>query len=415
MARTLFVDANLVDGRHPARPEASVAVEGDRIVAVGGRELHARPGDLVVDLGGRTLLPGLWSCHFHAAFENVTLDLFPMGIDQPPGYLMLRAAKNARLALDCGFTGVIGAGGGDDLDAQLDLAIRDGLVVGPRIVPGSRNFGTTSGYIDLEKWWWQLGNLGACRMVDGPEACRRAVREEIRRGARMIKVFATGGHGNVQQPTAEFSHDELAAIVSAAHEHGAKARAHCAWKRELLECVDLGFDVIDHADALDAECITAMRQRGTFLVPSALYLDKLLACDALRTPEAAPLVDATERELANLLEQLPRADAAGVRIVLGDDFGLALLPHGSQAEELAFYVKRAHIPPLDVIRWATLNGADLAGRGHELGSIEAGKVADLLVVDGDPSIDITVLGVPERLAAIMKGGVFVKNELGRLS
>ncbi len=411
MPRTLFVHANLLDGRHPARSEAAVAIEGERITAVGGPELRPGPGDRVIDLAGRTLMPGMWSCHFHAAFENATLELFPLGIDQPPGYLMLRAAKNARLALECGFTGVVSAGGGDDLDAQLDLAIQDGLVPGPRIVAGSRNFGTTSGYIDLERWWWQLGNLGACRMVDGPEACRKAVREEIRRGARMIKVFATGGHGNVQQATSEFGRDELAAIVAAAHEHGAKARAHCAWKRELLECVDLGFDVIDHADALDAECIAAMRQRGTFLVPSALYLDKLLACDALRAPEAAPLVEATERELANILEQLPRANEAGVKIVLGDDFGLFLMPHGSQADELAFYVKRAHIPPLDVIRWATVNGAELAGRAHELGSLEAGMLADLLVVDGDPSVDITVLGVPSRLHAIVKGGVFVKDEL----
>jgi imidazolonepropionase-like amidohydrolase len=412
MPRTLFVHANLLDGRSPARSDATVAVEGERIAAVGGPELRPAPGDRVVDLAGRTLMPGMWSCHFHASFEGATLDLFPMGIDKPPGYLMLRAAKNARLALECGFTGVVGAGGGDDLDAQLDLAIRDGLVPGPRMMPASRNFGTTSGYIDLESWWWKLGNIGACRMVDGPDACRKAVREEIRRGARMIKVFATGGHGNVPQATSEFGRDELAALVAAAHEHGAKARAHCAWKRELLECVDLGFDAIDHADALDAECIAAMRQRGTFLVPSALYLEKLLSFDALRTPEAAPMIEATERELANVLEQLPRANQAGVKIVVGDDFGVFLMPHGSYAEELAFYVKRAHIPPLDVIRWATLNGAELAGRAHELGSVEAGKLADLLVVDGDPSVDITVLGVPERLRAIVKGGVFVKDETG---
>jgi imidazolonepropionase-like amidohydrolase len=411
MPRTLFVHANLLDGLAPARGDATVAIEGERITAVGGAELRPGPGDRVIDLAGATLMPGMWSCHFHGGFDGATLDLFPMGIDKPPGYLMLRAAKNARLALDCGFTGVIGAGGGDDLDAQLDLAIREGLLAGPRIVPGSRNFGTTAGYIDLESWWWKLGNTGACRMVDGPEECRKAVREEVRRGARMIKVFATGGHGNVAQATREFAREELAAIVETAHARGAKVRAHCAWKRELLECVELGFDAIDHADALDAESIAALREHGSFLVPSALYLEKLLACEALRAPEAAPLVDATERELANLLEQLPRANAAGVKIVLGDDYGVFLLPHGSQAEELAFYVKRAHIPPLDVIRWATVHGAELAGLGHELGRVAPGLLADLLVVDGDPSVDITVLGVPARLRAIVKGGVFVKGEM----
>jgi imidazolonepropionase-like amidohydrolase len=195
MPRTLFLHANLLDGRSPARADTTVAIEGERIAAVGGPELRPTPGDRLIDLAGRTLMPGMWSCHFHAAFDGATLDIFPMGIDKPPGYLMLRAARTARLALECGFTGVVGAGGGDDLDAQLDLAIRDGLVTGPRILPGSRNFGTPSGYIDLESWWWKLGNTGACRMVDGPDECRKAVREEIRRGARMIKVFATAVTG----------------------------------------------------------------------------------------------------------------------------------------------------------------------------------------------------------------------------
>ena len=415
MSRIVFSGANLLDGVSPPRGGTTLVVEGERIAWIGAdRDAATRPGDRVIPLSGRTLLPGMASCHFHATFDGATFDLFPFGLDQPPGVLMLRAARNAKLALDAGFTLLVGAGGGNEIDAQLALGIEQGLVVGPRLLPCGRNLGTTSGYIDLEPWWYELGNTGACRMADGPDGFRQAVRDEIRRGARMIKLFVTGGHGNVRAGTREFAREELAAVVETAHARGVKVRAHCAWKREILECVNLGVDVIDHGDFLDAECIEAMAEAGTFLAPSVLYLEKLLAFEPLRqAPGFAPARAETEREFANLQRWLPEANAAGVRIVLGDDYGTILLPHGSCAEELEFYVKRMGFAPLDVLRWATAHGAALAGREAELGTLEAGKLADLLVVDGDPSVDIALLADPKRLLAIVKGGAFVKDALAR--
>jgi imidazolonepropionase-like amidohydrolase len=411
MSRIVFTGANLLDGASPARPRTTVVVEGERIAEVSpDGAVAARPGDRVIPLEGRTLMPGMASCHFHATFEGTTLELFPFGLDQPPGILMLRAARSARRALDCGFTTLVGAGGGDEIDAQLALAIEQGLVVGPRLLPCGRNLGTTSGYIDLEPWWYRLGNTGACRMADGPDGFRRAVREEIKRGARMIKLFVTGGHGNVRAGTREFSREELAAVVETAHARGALVRAHCAWKPELLECVELGVDVIDHGDEIDAECIEAMAEAGTFFDPSLLYLEKLLAYEPLQqAPGFAPAREAAQRELENLQRWLPEAHAAGVRIVLGDDYGTVLLPHGTYAEELEFYVKRMGFAPLDVLRWATRHGAALVGREHELGAVEAGRLADLLVVDGDPSVDVSVLADEARLLAVLKGGAFVKG------
>jgi imidazolonepropionase-like amidohydrolase len=408
MSRIVLEGVSLFDGEGPLRPGVTIAIEGGRISELGpDGSVAIRPSDSRIPLGDRVVMPGMFSCHFHASFDGATLELFPLGIDKPPGYLMLRAARAARLALDCGFTSVIGAGGGDDLDAQLALAIEDGLVEGPRITPASRNLGTSSGYIDLDSWWWRLGNTGACRMVDGPEACRRAVREEIKRGAAMIKVFATGGHGNVRAGTSEFSREELAAIVQAAHERGAKVRAHCAWKEKILDCVGLGVDVIDHGDELDAECIEAMARAGTVFDPSALYLQKLLEVPDLRAPKHAALRDATEHELENLCRWLPEADRCGVPIVLGDDYGTVLLPHGTYAEELEFYVKRVGIAPLHVLRWATRNGALLAGHESELGTLAAGKLADLLVIDGDPTVDVSILARRERIAGVMKGGRWI--------
>jgi imidazolonepropionase-like amidohydrolase len=406
--RTVLRSVNLLDGVRPLQPNRSVLIEGNCIAAVGnGAGLETRPGDAVLSLPGKTVMPGLVSGHFHATFDGATLAIFPLGVDQPPGVLMLRAAKNARLALECGFTSVVGAGGGDDIDAQLALGIAQGLTPGPRIVPCSRNLGTTSGYIDLAPWWYGMQNIGACKLGDGPDAFRAIVREEIRRGARMIKVFVTGGHGNLNTGQRELSRPELAAIVETAHERGGRVRAHCAWKPHILECVGLGVDVVDHGDDIDAECIDAMARAGTFWDPSALYLQKLLELPELQGPESAALRSAAARELENIARWLAPAHRAGVRIVLGDDYGTAFLPHGSYAEEIVYYVKRLGVPPLDALAWATRNGGALTGI-PELGTLEPGKLADLLVVDGDPSADPTLLGDRSKLRGVMLNGSWFK-------
>ncbi len=412
MERTIFRGANLLDGLSAARPDSTVVVNQGRIESVvQGEGPPPAPGDRVVDLGGRTLMPGMFGCHFHATYEGYTLDIFPIGIDKPPGYLTLRAANAVRSALYGGFTSIVGAGGGDDIDAQLKMAIEDGLIEGPRITCGSRDFTTRGGYVDLANWWWRIDNVGAGRPLSGADNFREAIREEIRRGAEVIKIYATGGHGDLETGVREFSRDELEAVVQAAHERGKLVRAHCAWKPAILECIEIGVDIIDHGDGIDEEVIRAMVDAGTVFVPSARYLDKLLSLEELRVPEAMPVIETAERELANLCRWVPEAQAAGVTIVLGDDYGVAFMSHGTYAEELEFYVKRMGIAPLDVIRWATINGARLVGAEEELGSVESGKLADLLVVDGDPSSDMAILQDPDRLLAIMKEGVFVKDQL----
>ncbi len=402
--RTVLRSVNLLDGVRASQANRSMLIDGDRIVAIGdAASIATRPGDTVLSLPGKTVMPGMVSGHFHASFEGATLDVFPLGVDQPAGVLMLRAAKNARLALECGFTSLVGAGGGDDIDAQLAQGIAQGIVPGPRIVPCSRNLGTTGGYIDLAPWWYGMQNIGACKLGDGPDAFRAIVREEIRRGARMLKVFVTGGHGNLNSGQREFARAELAAIVETAHARGARVRAHCAWRAQILECVELGFDIVDHGDEIDAECIDAMARAGTFWDPSALYLQKLLELPALQGPATAALRDASARELENIARWLGPAHRAGVRIVLGDDFGTAFMPHGSYADELAYYVKRLGVAPLDALCWATCNGGALTGIA-DLGTLEAGKLADLLVVDGDPSVDPAVLCDAASIHGVMLNG-----------
>jgi imidazolonepropionase-like amidohydrolase len=188
-----------------------------------------------------------------------------------------------------------------------------------------------------------------------------------------------------------------------------------------------GFDIVDHADRVDAECIDAILAAGSAVAPSILYNQRLLElyenCDP-RDPRNpmyfGPLESAAETEarvrgisedLENACRRLPEMLAAGVPIVLGDDFGTVLLRHGEFGAEMEFYVKQVGIPVLDVIRWGTRNGAALVDAEGELGTVAPGKIADLLVVDGDPVADIACLGDPSRLLAVVKGGVFMRDEL----
>ena len=200
----------------------------------------------------------------------------------------------------------------------------------------------------------------------------------------------------------------MGAAIEAAHLRGAKIRGHIANRDAILMAVDLGIDVVDHGDGMDRECIDRIVAAGVFLVPSMFFVFRLW--EMLKGVNPA-MAQSMRDDLDAAFEILPVAAQAGVKLVLGDDYGAAGFPHGIYGEELEFYVKVAGIDPLDVIRWATVNGAALMGRSHELGTVTAGKLADLLVVDGDPSTDISLLADRTRIAAIIKDGQFVKDEL----
>jgi imidazolonepropionase-like amidohydrolase len=409
--RLVFTRARVFDGG-TLRPEATVVVEGSRIASVDDAHDVRRLDDVTVDLAGKTLMPGLCTSHFHASFAEVGAQRVQIGTEKPPAYLAVRAAKNFERALHAGFTAVVSAGGPDDIDAQLKLAIEDGVCEGPRIFASGHALVTTGDSTVLGDWWWQMGNPGGYLACDGPEEFRKAVRREILRGAEIIKIFPTGGHGIVQPDARRcLSSDELRMVVQTAHERGKKVRAHATLKEMILECIEVGVDVIDHGDQLDQECIDAMAARGTFFVPSMLFLGRLLADVEGKDTGLARALAPVHGEYASLKKWLPIASAAGVKLLVGDDYGARLLPHGDYARELGFYVHECGIPAADVLRWATVHGAELMGLAGKAGTIRAGAYADLLVVDGDPLADVTLLEDPRRLLAIVKHGAFVKDEL----
>ncbi len=413
MSRTFFRHVNLIDGINPPKKNSVVVVEGERITNVCSVADAPVPAvnDLVYDVDGRALMPGMIQCHYHVAYDNIS-SLFDLDLKHPPTMLTLIAAKNAELLLRCGFTGAVGAGSLHNIDVTLKQAISRGLIEGPRFLACGRDIVTTGDSVDFHPSWWKLQMEGLGRICDGPDEFRKAVRDEIKQGVDIIKLYPTGGHGLAwPADVMTMTLDEMKAAADAAHERGKKIRGHIVSKRGILAGLEANLDVIDHADMMDEECIERLVERGAFVVPS-LYFPYMVVEEKRRTGRSSwSGVEEMEHGLENSRRILPKANAAGVKFVIGDDFGTAAMPHGDYAKELEAYTNGVGISPLDVIRWATINGAELLGMKNDLGTIEPGKLADLLVVNGDPSSDITVLQDRANLHVIMKGGKFVECQL----
>jgi imidazolonepropionase-like amidohydrolase len=411
MTRTIFRNANLLDGDNPPVANASVAVEGNTITFAGrAADLPPpAPGDRVVDLKGLTLMPGMVQAHYHGAYHNVGGGMImPVGMDTPVGMQVLRAANNLKTTVDCGFTGAISAGGPNGVDAVLARAMAEGVIDGPRFVAGSRDVGVTGHSQDrMMQRSWQSSYTGNFNRANGADDMRRAVREETRDGAQIVKMFVTGGHGVGTPDRMEMTAEELKAGIETAHAFGARARGHIACKEGIMLAAEYGIDIVDHGDGIDEECCEILIRKNIPVAPSMLFLNRVV--QVMGSERAAALGGVEEHHA----ESFRRAHQAGVKLLVGDDYGAALLPHGTYADELEYYVHNVGISALDVLRWATRNGGEALGVEREVGVIKTGALADLLIVDGDPSKDIRILKDRANLVAIMKDGVFWKDELGQ--
>lgn len=409
MGRLLLTNANVLDGTGPAAPDRTVVVDGERVAEVAAGPVAREAGDEVVDLSGHSVLPGLGLCHFHSTYHELGKRPTPYGNEYPPAYQALLSAKNLATALSWGYTTVVSAGAPNDVEPGIAKALRDGLVTGPRLVPGGRELSTTGHSNDNTPWYWGLGSTGATRVCDGPDEFQRAVRDEVKRGVEVIKLFVTGGHGTLAPKSrTELNRAELAAAIETAHDRGVLIRGHLANKPAIMAAIELGIDIVDHGDDADDEVIAALAETGTALVPSIRFPQVVMELMGGGLGFGA---DAVRADLEAMYEVLPKADAAGVTILLGDDYGALGFPHGTYSGELRAYVADVGMSPLDVIRWGTHNAAVALGRAHELGAVAPGYLADLLVVEGDPSRDLEALAARPPLAVLV-GGTVVSGELG---
>ncbi len=376
--------------------DAVVVVAGDRILSVGGQ---APAGAQVIDLGDVTLLPGLMDMHTHLGYD-LSKESFIRAVKETALDEALRGARNGRLTLMAGFTTVRNVGSNGFSDVALMRAFDQDLLPGPRVFPAGHALGITGGHCDATGWAPGILELGPEEGVaDGIDEVVKAVRYQIKHGAKVIKICATAGVLSYEQSVGaqQYAGDEMRAIVEEAARHGIKVAAHAHGTAGIIAAVEAGVASIDHGSILDSDAIKAMKRKGTYLVPTN-YLTRALPLDDL----PAPIRAKAEYLIPVMNRSLRMAIKAGVKIAFGTDAGV--YPHGDNAREFAAYVE-AGMSPLEALRSATTAAADLLGV-DDRGVIARGKLADLVAVRGNPLEDISAM---EQVAFVMKGGTIYKR------
>lgn len=384
----------------------AILIEDDKIVSVGpAAEAKAPAGAETIDLPEATLLPGLIDAHTHLTFDGSQIGYPSLGISVPRE--ALTGAKNASITLEAGFTTVRNVGANGFSDVALRDAINDGDIPGPRMLVSGPALGITGGHCDenLLPFDYHHQSEG---VADGVEAVQHKVREVIKYGADVIKICATGGvMSKGDDPNAsQYTLEEMKAIVAEAHRLGRKVAAHAHGAEGVRWASIAGVDSIEHGHLMDDESIATLKKNATYVVPTLYLMDWNRENLSKRN---APDYVVKKMQLVSATGQatLKKAFAAGLKVGFGTD--APVYPHGLNAHEFAVYV-RLGMTALQAIQTATINDADLLGWSNKVGTLEPGKWADVIAVEGDPLKDVTTL---EHVKFVMKGGQVVKNEFGK--
>lgn len=391
-----FVDGRVVVGDGKVLERASVLVEGERILKVAAKNFKTPRGCRRISLKGRTLLPGFIDAHVHLCLDG-SPDPVAACMNTPLPIALLKAANFARDTLMAGVTTIRDMGAKDGIDLGLRQAIRTGLVPGPRMLVSGQLICMTGGH------GWPLG-----REANGADEVRKAAREQIKAGVDLVKLMATGGVMTpaVEPGSEQLTEAELAAGVEEAHKAGKKTATHAMGTRGILNALRAGIDSIEHGTYLDDEAVELMQKRNVPLIPTVSALFQIES-KGVKAGVPAFAVEKTAKVKPFHLGSIRLARQAGIAVAMGTDAGTPFNLHGENLGELKLLVERCGFSPAEAIEAGTRISARVLGLEKELGTIEAGKLADLVAVDGNPLDDIDVLLRRPSIRLVVQGGRIV--------
>jgi imidazolonepropionase-like amidohydrolase len=399
---------------HAPRGASTVLIRNGKVEAVrdGFVGVAEYPGAKLIDLRQQFVLPGLIDSHVHLDSDKAGQEGLLESLTNGYPYFAYEAAVNARKTLEAGFTTVRNLGNAGGVTLALRDAIAAGKVPGPRILDAGEGISATSGHGDST-----LGlnpeiaeHVNEDNLCDGAEACRRAVREQVRRGVDLIKIMTTGGvNSRIGAGLGkQMFDDEAKALIETAHLYGKKVAVHAHGADGINLALKYGADSIEHGTLMDEEGIKLFLKTGAYYVPTLStvngYLERIAKDPNAYPPDVRAKID---WRISITGQALQKAFPRGVKIAFGTDAGVS--KHGRNADEFELMVKYG-MPPAEAIKAATINAADLLGVTAEAGSLEAGKRADLIAVQGDPMSDVTLL---KKVSFVMKGGEIYKGEAGK--
>jgi len=418
-----LVGGTLIDGSGKDPMEnAAILISDNTIQEVGQKGSVKFPEECkVIDVTGKTVMPGLMDLHVHVSMGHLDTPmvrgpsvLLP-GLSQPIPYFGIMAFVYARMSLEMGFTTLRDAGDIGYSTVALRDVINSGIVEGPRMLASGMLLTSTGGHADPFPIWLTRSDVGMSYVVDGVDECLKAVRRQVKMTTDWVKICSSGGTVDPECKR-EFTDDELRTIVSEAHSKGKYVAAHAIYPEGILAAVKADVDTLEHGTQIHGsqmteEIIELMLKKGTYLIPT-IYAPW---ANVNRGKEYGMPDESVERCRVNLyephLKSMRLAYEAGVKMAMGTDCGYTPCPHGTNAYELELMMKYTGMSAMEAIVITTKNCAEALKMGDKLGTIEKGKLADIVVVDGNPLADIKVLQDKAKISLVMKEGSVYVNRL----
>ncbi|MBU6384795.1 MAG: amidohydrolase family protein [Planctomycetes bacterium] len=413
----VITNGQIIDGTGaPAIPDGALLIQDGRIAYVGpapGLPAVA-PDASCIDAKGGSILPGLVEAHFHATYFNIAA-LEDLDIKYPVEYVSLLTSVNARLALECGYTSARSGGCLFNIDVWLKRAIEEDLIPGPRLSASGREICSAGGLMDWNPEFRKIGMEGLVFIINGVEDARKAVRALVKDGIEWVKTYPTG---DAASPDANDHHtlcmtfEEMHAVVATAHNHKLKVTGHCRATEGIKNALRAGYDCIEHGTFMDNEALDLLLERDVPCVP-ALYFEQASVELGPQFGLPQSVIDGHQETLDGGIQSALKILRAGGRLGMGGDYGFGWNPHGNYARELTFFVRQVGFTPIEVIMCATKTGSEIMGRDHEFGTLQVGKLADVLIVDGNVIDRIELLEDRSKFIAVLQAGIVKAGQLAK--